>query len=593
LNRQTRDSEKEFIESFSKNSGHPMKILVSLYKGNYGNLALSSLFFLIKVSPVWVMPIIMANIINLATTPGIDTPKNMAINVGIMILVIAQNVPTNYLFTKFYARSVRFVEARLRSALVLKLQQLSITYHKETESGRLQSKIMRDVEAVETLSSQMFVNVQNIAVNLIAALVVTVSKSLTVFLFFICTIPVAVLIMVTFRKGIRQRNREFRVEMEETSARVMEMVELIPVTRAHSLQNEEIHKMDHQLQEVADKGYRLDLVQSLFGAVSWVVFQIFQVICLGFTGYLVYLGKIPVGDVVMYQTYFTTIVNQVSSIITLLPIMTKGLESVSSIGDVLRSTDVENNNGKLPIGKVDGSYEFRNVNFHYSDTDRHVLHHFNLKINAGETVALVGESGAGKSTILDLVIGFITPTGGNILVDGMDLQKIDLYSYRKNLAVVPQNTVLFSGTIRDNITYGVKNVTDEQIRQVVEAANLHDLVEELPEGLNTKLGEHGGKLSGGQRQRISIARALIRNPRVIILDEATSALDSVSEKKIQNALENLSNGRTTFIVAHRLSTIKNADKIAVIRGGICTEYGTYEELMALKGEFYNLKKLQM
>jgi ATP-binding cassette subfamily B protein len=216
----------------------------------------------------------------------------------------------------------------------------------------------------------------------------------------------------------------------------------------------------------------------------------------------------------------------------------------------------------------------------------------NLHVEPGETIALVGESGSGKSTILNLAIGFNLATDGKVLIDGNDIKEIDLRSYRQFLAVVPQSSILFSGTLRDNITYGVDEVDEEYLKEVVKAANLSDLVESLPDGLETEVGEHGGKLSGGQRQRVSIARALIRNPRVIVLDEATSALDSISERLIQEALDNLTKDRTTFIVAHRLSTIRNADKIAVINDGHCVEYGTYDELMEMKGEFYRMKAIQ-
>ncbi len=183
-------------------------------------------------------------------------------------------------------------------------------------------------------------------------------------------------------------------------------------------------------------------------------------------------------------------------------------------------------------------------------------------------------------------------SGGRVLLDGHDMSQIDLRTYRRHLAVVPQTSILFSGTIRENITYGCEHVTDEELMEVVRAANLTDLVESLPKGLDTTVGEHGGKLSGGQRQRIAIARALIRDPKIIVLDEATSALDSISEKMIQEAINNLVKGRTTFIVAHRLSTIRDADRIAVIADGRCVEYGTFEELMELKGEFYRMKVIQ-
>ena len=194
--------------------------------------------------------------------------------------------------------------------------------------------------------------------------------------------------------------------------------------------------------------------------------------------------------------------------------------------------------------------------------------------------------------MLNLVIGFHLSEGGKVLLDGNDMREIDLRTYRKHLAVVPQTSILFSGSIRENITYGNENVTEEELNEVIRAANLTDLIESLPQGLDTLVGEHGGKLSGGQRQRIAIARALIRKPKVIVLDEATSALDSISEKLIQEALGNLTEGRTTFIVAHRLSTIRDADKIAVIADGHCVEYGTFEELMELRGEFYRMKMIQ-
>jgi len=253
---------------------------------------------------------------------------------------------------------------------------------------------------------------------------------------------------------------------------------------------------------------------------------------------------------------------------------------------------VEENESKDKVEKVEGGFIFKDVSFAY-DENKPVLSEFNITVKPGETVAFVGESGAGKTTLINMAIGFLSPNNGQILLDGRDMKELNLRSYRKFLAVVPQNTILFSGTIRDNISYGLENISEEKLMDAIRAANLEDFINSLPQGLETRIGEHGGKLSGGQRQRLAIARALIRDPKVIILDEATSALDSVSEREIQNALENLMRGRTTFVVAHRLSTIRNADKIAVVADGVCKEYGTYEELMEKKGAFYELRKLQI
>ena len=586
------DVESWFIECYKKHKGHPMQILLGLYKGNYHKFFLAVIFFFIKHAPVWVLPIVTANIINDITSGSPETYQNIIIQAMIMIVLVALNIPMNYMYTRYKSLATRYAETGLRRALVRKLQQLSISYHKETQSGRLQSKIMRDVEAVETLSTQMFLSILNIALNIAIALIVTINKSLVVFIFFLLTTPIAAATMVFFRNVMKKRNNEFRKEMEETSARVMEMVELIPVTRAHALEEEEVQKMSGQLFAVAEKGYRLDVIQSLFGSVGWAIFQIFQVVCLGFTGFLAIKGTVMPGDITLYQSYFATIVSQVSSLMSLIPTIAKGIESVNSIGEVLLEDDIEQNEGKEIIKDIYGEFDFKDVTFRYNNIDRPVLHNLNLHVDKGETIALVGESGAGKSTILNLVIGFNQVNSGEVLIDGHNMKDIDLRSYRKHLAVVPQTSILFSGTIRDNITYGVDNVDEATLDEIVKAANLTDLINSLPDGLDTMVGEHGGKLSGGQRQRISIARALIRNPKVIVLDEATSALDSISEKLIQEALNNLTKDRTTFIVAHRLSTIKDADKISVIADGHCVEYGTYDELMNLKGEFYQMKKIQ-
>ena len=586
------ESEKALLETFKRNEGNSLKILLGIYKGHYLKLFFSILLFAVKHSPVWILPIITSNIINIAT----DRPENsgikILINVLIMSFFVIQNIFTNYIHTWLYAKTVRSVEQGLRSSLVRKLQQLSISYHNEMQSGRLQSKIMRDVEQIETLSSQIFITVLSILLNVVVAFGVVIFKSLTVFLFFLATIPVAVCLMVTFRGKIKRDNSGFRKEMEETSVKVMEMVELIPVTRAHALEKQETKKMDSQLAHVAEKGLKLDMIQTYFSSISWVSFQLFQVVCLGFTGYLASQGKISVGEVVMYQTYFSSIVNQVSNVITLLPTISKGLESVDSIGDILLSHDIEDNRNKKKVKKIDGDIIFDHVAFQYHNADTPVLENLSFHIHPGETVAFVGSSGAGKTTILNMVIGFLKATSGQVLIDRQDITSLNLQSYRSHIAVVPQQSILFSGTIRENITYGMDNISDDRLWEVIKAANLDDLILSLPDGLNTMITEHGSNLSGGQRQRISIARAFIRDPRILILDEATSALDTVSEKKIQEAIHNLIQNRTTLIVAHRLSTIRDAGRIAVVGNGGLKEFGTYDELMAMKGEFYNLQDLQ-
>ncbi len=584
--------ENDFIKAYTDKKGGAIRLLFKLYRAHKWKLLLSSIFFAIKISPTWIIPIITANLINIA----VDRPENATVlviwNLIAALVTLILNIPFHMLHTKYFSLARRNVEAGLRGAMIRKLQQLSISFHKEMQSGRIQSKVMRDVEAVEAFSSHLFGTFLDIALSMTITIAVVVSKNITVFFIFLITVPVAVFSMLPFRKSMQKRNRKFRKEMENTSARVMDMVELVPITRAHALENDEINKLTSQVTEVAKSGYKLDIIQSLFGSIHWAIFQVFQVICLICSVVLAINGKMPVGDIALYQSYFGALVAKVSGIVGLIPTITKGAESVHSIGEILSSYDIEDYKGKQKLKKVEGKFEFKSVNFHYPDDERPILQGLDLTVEAGETIALVGESGSGKTTIVNMAIGFFKPNSGELLIDGVNAADIDMHSYRQHLAVVPQNTILFSGTIRDNITYGKTNVSEAKLKAAIKAANLESVIDKLPEGLDTNIGEHGDKLSGGQRQRISIARAIIRNPDVIIFDEATSALDTVSEKEIQNAINNLTKKKTTFIVAHRLSTIKNADKIAVIKNGQCVEFGTYDELMNKKGEFYTFKTMQ-
>lgn len=587
------DLEQEFIETYTKNKKSPIAILFKLYSKYWKELLVSMLYYIIKTSPVLVLPIVTGNIIDIINRRPENATNSIIINIAVIVFLLLLNIPTHMLYIKHYSIVMRKIEAGLRGSMVRKLQQLSISFHKEMQSGRIQSKLMRDVETVCSLSQQLFSGIPGIIINMITALVVVVRKSLSVFVFFLLCIPSAAIILLMFSKKIKTSNSEFRKNMEATSGSFMDMEEMTQVTRAHGLENYEIKKMTSLLNTLANSGFRLDMILALFGSVSWVMFNLFQLVCLIFTAIMSYKfpETVSVGDITLYQTYFTTLTGQVSSLLGLMPILTKGFDSVGSIGEILGADDVENNDGKEILTSFSGEYEFINVSFSYEENQK-LIDGLNLKINSGEKIAIVGESGSGKTTLLNLILGFNNAKSGQVLVDGKPLDSLNLNSYRKHLAVVPQNSVMFTGTILENITYGKENVTEEKVNEVLRAARLYDYVAALPNGVNTMLDEHGANLSGGQRQRLSIARALIRNPDVIILDEATSALDSISEKLIQNAINDMAKGRTTFIVAHRLSTIIDADRIAVIKDGKCVELGNYKELMAKKGEFYNMQTVK-
>lgn len=590
-----KEMQDKVLENYEKSDkSKPLSVLFKICKGFYGKLILSAIFCVLQLSVMLVMPIVTANTIDAIALGGENALRDIIINLSIAVFLMLINYPMQRLYMKSRNDVMRCLEVALRGAIVTKLQGLTIQFNKENAAGKIHSKITNDVNSVRSLIMALHTNLIHIVINISTIAGVILAKgNLAVFLFFAACAPLMLLISKHFRKDIREKNREYRQNNEVMNSKVVDMVNLIPVTKAHSLENFEIERMTGLLGDNAKAGYKIDDVNGRFHVSSWLLMQAFRLFCLIFTVIMALHGRLTVGDITLYQTYFTTFLNYVSQILNLVPTITAGTEAIRSMGEILDSEDVEENSGKQEISNLRGEFVFDNATFEYRDGSKKVLDGLTLSIAAGETVAFVGESGAGKSTLINLITGFYMCDSGSITVDGIDMKDINLKSYRENIAVVPQSSILFSGSMRDNITYGIKEVSEEKINEILELACLSDVVADLPEGIDTLIGERGTKLSGGQQQRVAIARALIRDPKIIIFDEATSALDTVSERHIQRAIENLSRDKTTFIVAHRLSTVKNADKIAVIKNGRCVEFGTYDELMALKGEFFNFRNLQV
>jgi ATP-binding cassette subfamily B protein len=510
---------------------------------------------------------------------------------GHLTVILLLNFPLATLFARYTSAGIRRMGRDVRSALCRRMQYLSIGYHARVSAGVLQSKIVRDVESIETMVQQTANLGLGAMMTLFGGLAVIAFRVPVVLPVFVIVVPVAALLVRSLRSRIRSNNEEFRLEIERLSSRVGEMTTLIPITRAHGLERTALHRVDDTLREVRTKGFRLDLLNSQFGSLSWILLNTMAVACLTGAGLVAYYGWLGIspGDVVMISSFFTTLTASFTTLMNLTPIISKGLESVRSIGELLQAPDLEINEGKTSVDRVGGRVDFQAMSYRYPGAAEDSVRGIGLSVRPGETVALVGASGAGKSTILNLLIGFIRPTEGRILLDGRDMAELDLRTYRRFLSVVPQESILFEGTVRENVTYGLEGGADEEtLRAALAAANAAEFVERLPQGLDTVVGQRGSRLSGGQRQRLAIARALIRNPRILVLDEATSALDNRSEALIQDALSRLVQGRTVFVVAHRLTTIQSADRIVVMDRGRIVESGTHQELLALGGTYANI-----
>ncbi|GAA1980431.1 ABC transporter ATP-binding protein [Microbacterium pumilum] len=571
---------------------HPVRSVFRLL-GRYRSRVIPSvLIFPIKDSPQWLMPVVTASVIDLVVSGG---PLNqLAFWAAVAFVALAQNYPTHVLWTRLFMGAVRQSGADLRNALAARLQSLSIGFHTSVSSSILQTKVVRDVENIELMLQQVTHAVLAQAMVITGALVVTAITMPYFLPVYALTIPIAVLMRSLLAARSRRRNEAFRQDVEIFASRVGEMATLMPITRAHGLEETAQARVAEGAEGVRTSGYELDMLNGRFQSLSWVVLQLLSVGCLVTAAWVAITdpGTITAGQVVQLSAYFGLITGGITQVLMLWPIASKGIESVRSVAEVLAEPDLEENEGKAVVTTVTGDLRFERVVFRYPDARHPALDGIDLEVAAGETVAFVGPSGSGKSTLLNLALGFIRPTGGRMLLDGVDAATLDLRTYRRQVSVVPQESVLFEGSIRDNITYGLGDVSDEQVRKALDDANAAEIIDALPDGWDTVAGQRGARLSGGQRQRIAIARALVRNPRVLLLDEATSALDPESEALVRDALARLMRERTTLVVAHRLSTIRGADRIVVLERGKIVEIGRHDDLIARGGRYASLERAQ-
>ncbi|MDN3673535.1 ABC transporter transmembrane domain-containing protein [Flavobacterium branchiarum] len=524
-----------------------------------------------------------------------DNSEANMIALGLVVILFLQSICSFFRLSLF----VNFTEntlANLRSALYSNLVKLPMSFFSQKRVGELNSRISADITQIQDTLTSTIAEFLRQFILIIGGVILLATESLKLTLLMLSVVPLVAVAAVIFGRFIRKYSKKVQDQVAESQVIVEETMQGISIVKAFANEWYEIARYNGKIKEVVKLAIKGGKYRGYFA--SFIIFCLFGAI-VAVVWYGVRLsiaGEMSVGQLISFVLYSTFVGASFGGIAELYAQIQKAIGATERVFELLDESPekINSHQKSTPIEKIQGNVTFKNVQFSYpSRKEIMVLKDVNFTAKFGQKIAIVGPSGAGKSTISSLLLRFYDIDAGEIIVDGKNIYDYDLENLRGNMSIVPQDVILFGGTIRENIAYGKPDATEEEILLAAKQANAFNFIEGFPEKFDTLVGERGIKLSGGQRQRIAIARALLKNPSILILDEATSSLDSESEKLVQEALEILMQGRTSIIIAHRLSTIRSADQILVLDNGIISEQGTHQELIALEnGTYKNLSNLQ-
>ncbi|MBA2480766.1 MAG: ABC transporter ATP-binding protein [Planctomycetes bacterium] len=561
---------------------------LSLIPGRWRFIPLVWLLVTLRHAPVWVIPLLIKHTLDAAIARPDEAWSQLWWMVAATVVMALGNILVTLPQQLLVSRQRRDLTAGLRRALMRRLHRLTFAFHDRSQAGALTNKFVMDMTRLEGFQGWLIESVllQGTAIVMVLGITAYVSPGLLPVLALL--VPINLLLVRAFWRRIKESSEHYRQAESGFLAYLSEAISGVRVTRAHAVEEFTEQRIGKAAGAVAAAGYRLDFHNALFGSSAWATGVMMHMVVLGTGIWMLIAGRIPPGDVWLLTAYYAVLSGALGSIINGLTNVASAHDAIRSLSELFAHEHHEHYDGKASVSTVRGDIAFSGVHFTYVGNERHSLHGLDLTIAAGSRVALVGASGSGKSTTASLLLGFYEPTAGTVTIDGHDLRTIDLRSVRRHVGVVSQDVVLFKDTILGNISWGDPVPDLAKAEAAALRANADSFIRQLSDGYHTVLGDRGTGLSGGQRQRLAIARALYRDPKLLILDEATSALDPESERLVQEALDELMHGRTTVIIAHRLSTVRNADRIVVLEDGRAVESGTFQELMGLGGAFSRL-----
>lgn len=483
------------------------------------------------------------------------------------------------------------MQAQMRRDMFCHLQKLPYKFYDDHETGKIMSRMTNDLFEVSELAHHGPENIIISTLTIITSFVYLASINISLTLIVFLCVPFLLIISAALRKRMKTAFKKSREAIALINASLESSISGIRVTKAFTNSKNEEEKFEIGNKDFVNSRREAYKAMGQFHSSTTFITDVFNVVVLLAGGLFLYSGKINFGDYTAFIVSVNIFISPVKTLIEFMEQYQNGVTGFERFTEILDQEPEKDCDGAKDIGKVNGEIELKNVTYGYGD-DKDVLRNINLKIKKGETFALVGPSGGGKTTICHLIPRFYNVEDGEILIDGKEIHSVTMESLRRNIGIVQQDVYLFNASIKENIMYGKLDATDDEVIEAAKRANIHDTIMDMPNGYDTIIGERGVRLSGGQKQRLSIARVFLKNPPILILDEATSALDNTTEILIQNSLDELCKGRTTIVVAHRLSTIKNADEIAVISNGTVIEQGRHNELINKGGMYKELYNLQ-